>query len=179
MKTNPYKILFLISTILRIILPLAIFRSPLFVVVAITFLDAIDVEFASRKVLTRNGYQRIDKCLDTWWYLVALSFSYFFLNQYFIFLAILFGFRIVGLFVFIIKEDRRVLFFTPNLFENAFFLFFLANHFPTLNFLIHGTALYKSLLAVFILKMIQEYWIHIAQISIPEHIFGKKRLWKK
>lgn len=174
-----YKWLYFASSALRILLPLIVFIFPLFVTIFVSFLDAIDIEFASRRVVTKSRYQQIDKLLDTWWYFLALLFSYIYLNQYFTFLLILFIYRIFGLLIFLISNNRKILFLTPNLFENVFFLFFFANYFHNLNYLIRGDTLYFSLSIAFLLKIFQEYWIHVAQISIPEDFFGKKRFWKK
>jgi hypothetical protein len=57
----------------------------------------------------------------------------------------------------------------PNFFENAFFLFFLATYFHW-SFIVSGKVLYFSLLFVFLLKILQEYWLHIAQKSIMEDV---------
>jgi hypothetical protein len=43
--------------------------------------------------------------------------------------------------------------------------------------LLDGTNIYVSLLIVFILKLLQEYWLHIADRSIVEDLFKIKRYW--
>lgn len=162
---------------LRIISPFLIFKIPLAAVIIVTFLDIIDAEFASRKLLTVHQYQIADKSLDTWWYLIAMVFSLFFLKEYSLFLMVLLVYRLMGVLFLHREKDRKKLVFFPNFFENAFFLFFFSTYFKSLNFLIEGRNLYYSLLVVFILKLIQEYWIHVAKISIREDIFKYKRDW--
>ena len=176
MKVNPFRILFSISTILRITLPLAIFRFPLFVIIAVTFLDDIDGDIASQGVFSKSRYQFIDKLIDNWWYLCVLVYSYFALNNFFVFLLALFIYRIVGLWLFLSSKKRHLLIFFPNFFENAFFLFFFVNYFGW-QILITGSNLYYSLIVVFILKLLQEYWLHVLKKSFVEDVFKFK--WRK
>jgi hypothetical protein len=176
MKTNFHKGLYLGSTILRILLPLAIFKFPLFVVITVTFLDAIDGDLASQGVLSKSRYQLMDKLMDNWWYLWALLYSYFALNNFFVFLSILFIYRLVGLGIFLYRKNRSVFMFFPNFFENAFFLFLLTNLFGWRQ-LVSGNNLFYSLIVVFILKLLQEYWLHILRKSFVENVFKFK--WRK
>lgn len=154
---------------LRSILPVFIFRYPFYVIIGVFFLDAIDVEFAAKRVLTKSRYQEIDKLMDNWWYIWALVYTYFYLGQYFIFLLILFCYRIMGAIIFYKKKDRRIFLIFPNFFENAFFLIFFCKYFSW-NLLLQGKIIFISLSVVFLLKIVQEYWIHIVQKSIPEDV---------
>lgn len=165
--------------LLRIISASLIFVWPLPAIILSFFLDVIDIEFASRKVLTLSEYERYDKALDLWWYFNAMIFSWFHLPNYRFLLLILFIFRTVGEIVFFIKNDRRIFFLFPNFFENIFFLIFFSIYFRQLNFLLDRKFIFFSLSIAIITKIFQEWWVHIAQISIPEHFFGKKRGWKK
>lgn len=155
--------------LLRFILPLFIFSYPLYIVIGATLLDAIDGEFAARRVLTKTRYQYIDKFMDNWWYLCVLIYSYSYFNQYFLLLLILFCYRIIGISLFYRMKKRLMLILFPNFFENAFFLIFFSTYFGW-SFLLQGQMFYKSLLVVFLLKIIQEYWLHIAQKSIIEDV---------
>jgi len=172
-----FKFLYFSCVALRIILAPLIFLFPIPIIFILFFLDAIDVEFASRKVLTLNQYEKYDKALDLWWYINALVYSYFYLNTYFIFLFILFIYRLVGDILFFSKGQRKILVFFPNFFENVFFLVFFSLHFNQLSFLLNGINFYIALFFVCLIKIIQEWWVHFAQISIPEDIFKKKRTW--
>lgn len=161
---------------LRATLPLFIFSLPVYVVVTTVFLDAIDGEFASQGVLSREKYQIVDKLMDNWWYLWALAYSYFAFNRFFILLLILLVFRFIGLAIFLNIKRRGVFMIFPNFFENAFFLFFFATFFG-LQSVINGVNLYYSLAAVFALKILQEYWLHVLKKSFIEDILKFK--WRK
>ena len=165
--------------LLRIVSAPLIFIWPLLSIILSFFLDVIDIEFASRKVLTLSEYERYDKALDLWWYFNVMIFSWFQLPNYRYILLILFIFRTVGENIFFIKNDRRIFFLFPNFFENIFFLIFFSIYFRQLNFLLDKKFVFFSLSVVIIEKIFQEWWVHIAKISIPEHFFGKKRQWKK
>jgi hypothetical protein len=165
--------------LLRILSAPLIFIWPLPAIILSFFLDVIDIEFASRKVLTLNEYERYDKALDTWWYLNAMIFSWFYLPNFRFLLLTLFIFRAIGEIIFFIKNDRRIFFLFPNFFENIFLLVFFSTYYKNLNFLINEKNIYLSFLILLLIKIFQEWWVHIAQISIPEHFFGKKRKWRK
>ncbi len=173
------KFLYFFIVILRILFAPLIFIWPLISIILSFFLDIIDVEFASKGVLTLEKYERYDKALDLWWYITIMAFSWFYLSDYKIILLILFALRIIGSIIFFIKNNRRIFFIFPNFFENVFFLIFFSTYFKQLNILLGEKFFYFSIITVITLKIFQEWWIHIAQISIPEHFFGKKRNWKK
>ena len=172
------RFLYFLVVILRIFSAPSIFVWPLPAIILSFFLDVIDIEFASRKVLTLSEYERCDKVLDLWWYLNIMIFSWFQLPNYRYILLILFIFRTVGEIIFFIKNDRKIFFLFPNFFENIFFLIFFSLNFKQLNFLLDKRFIFFSLSVVIIGKIFQEWWVHIAQISIPKHFFGKKRSWR-
>ena len=165
--------------LLRILVAPLIFIWPLSAIILSFFLDIIDIEFASRKVLTLSEYERYDKALDLWWYLNTMTFSWFHLPNYRFLLLILFIFRTIGKIIFFLKNNRRIFFLFPNFFENIFLLIFFSLYFKQLNFLLDKKHLFISLSIVVLLKILQEWWVHIAKISISEDFFGRKRNWKK
>ena len=164
--------------LLRILAAPLIFVWPLISVILSFFLDVIDIEFASRGGLTLDKYERWDKSLDLWWYFNAMIYGWFYLSYYKYLLLALFIFRLIGDIIFFFKNNRKIFIIFPNFFENFFFLFFFALYFRQLNFLLDKKHLLISLLMIILLKLFQEWWVHIAQISIPEFFFGKKRVWK-
>jgi hypothetical protein len=172
------KFLYFAVVLLRIIFPPLIFIYPLISIIVSFFLDVIDIEFASSKVLTLSEYEQNDKLLDFWWYLNAIIYSWYQVPKVRFFLLILFAYRLIGQAIFFIKKDRRIFFIFPNFFENFFFLYFFADYFPFLKELINNHFFLISLLLIFF-KFFQEWWVHIAQISIPEDFFNKKRRWRK
>ncbi|MCR4277361.1 MAG: hypothetical protein NUV87_04510 [Candidatus Roizmanbacteria bacterium] len=173
------KFLYYLIVALRVLVAPLVFIWPLLSVILSFFLDVIDIEFASRRVLTLSKYERYDKALDTWWYINVMIFAWFQMPNYRYILLILFVFRTIGEMIFFIKNDRRIFFLFPNFFENIFFLIFFSIYFKPLHFLLSEKYIYFSLSVVIIAKIFQEWWVHIALISIPEYFFGKKRKWRK
>jgi len=165
--------------LLRILGASLIFIWPLPAIILSFFLDVIDIEFASRNVLTLQIYERYDKALDLWWYFNVMAFSWFYLSDYKYLLLVLFIYRLSGQIIFFVKNNRRIFFFFANFFENVFILIFFSDYFKQLNFLLNKKYFFISIFILMSLKLFQEWWIHIAQISIPEHFFGKKRHWRK
>ncbi len=172
------KFLYIFVLVLRFISAPLIFFWPWISVIVSFLLDIVDIEFASQGVTTLKEYEIIDKVFDLWWYIMSIAYSFFRLRQWFVFLLVLFLYRLVGDFIFFLKGERKILLFFPNFFENAFFLFFFSSYFSGLNFLISPNYLYWSLALIFAIKIFQEWWIHWAQISIPEDFLGKKRKWR-
>ncbi len=173
------KFLYYLIVALRILVAPLVFIWPLLSVILSFFLDVVDIEFASRRVLTLSKYERYDKALDTWWYINVMIFAWFQMPNYRYILLILFVFRTIGEVIFFIKNDRWIFFLFPNFFENIFFLIFFSIYFKPLHFLLSEKYIYFSLSVVIIAKIFQEWWVHIVLISIPEHFFGKKRKWRK
>ncbi len=176
---NFHLFLYCFIILLRLLSAPLIFLWPLISIILSFFLDIIDIEFASRGILTLSEYERSDKALDLWWYSNAMLFSWFYLPYYRLFLLTLFIFRIVGDAIFFLKNNRRIFFLFPNFFENIFLLIFFSLYFKQLNFLLDKKYFFISISIAIIIKIFQEWWIHIAQISISEDFFGKKRDWKK
>ena len=171
--------LYFLVILLRLLSAPLIFVWPLISIILSFLLDIVDIEFASRGVLTLKNYEKWDKILDLWWYLNALIFGWINFSEYKFFLLGLFIFRMVGDIIFILKNDRRIFIVFPNLFENVFYLIFFSLNYKQLNYLLDQDHFLISLTLVILLKIFQEWWIHIAQISIPEDFFGNKRDWKK
>ena len=74
---------------------------------------------------------------------------------------------------------RKYLFYFPNFYENIFILIFLGTYFPKLNFLVNKSNFYLWLVIAFILKIVQEYWLHIINGSISDRVFHLKKKWLK
>jgi len=172
-----FKFLYFFCVALRIILAPLIFLFPVPIVLTLFFLDAIDGELASKKVLTLEQYEKLDKALDFWQYTNEIAFAATNLKTYFPFLIILFIYRMIGEVMFFFKNNRKILVFFPNFFENVFLLIFLATYFKQLNFLITNN-FYIYLIIVCILKIIQEWWLHWKKLSTMEVFFHQKKNWK-
>ena len=106
-----------------------------------------------------NIYQVTDKIVDTLCYTILLFYilrngtlsSY---NNNL--LKYLFIFRLVGVFLFLIKDNREYLFYFPNFFLEISLGLMLINKFKTLDN-------YKTIIisTIIILKVMQEYYLHI------------------
>ena len=171
--------LYEIVVLLRVFFPLIIFKYPLMGFIGSFLLDGIDGEFAGHKIMSHRHYEIVDKILDFWWY--AIIFLYVFVNlpQYIYLMAPFLIFRFVGDILFLIKRVRKYLFYFPNFYENIFILIFLGTYFPKLNFLINKSNFYLWLIIAFILKIVQEYWLHIINGWISDRVFHLKKKWLK
>lgn len=162
--------------LLRIFVAPLIFIWPLPAIILSVFLDLIDADFA-HKIISKKLYQLIDKNLDLWWFINIIIYSYFNYPDYKIYLLILFIYRLIGQLIYYFSRNRAVLLFFPNFFEWVFILiFFGKNYYPLI--LNRGTYLTISLI-VFIIKIIQEWFLHVADLSIREDFLKIKRQWKK
>ena len=170
------KFLYILIIILRIFFSPLIFIWPLLSIIVSFFLDLIDADFA-HKVVSKRLYQIIDKNLDLWWFINIMIYSYAYYPDYKIYLLILFIYRVLGQLFYYISGNRGVLLFFPNFFEYVFLLIFLGeNYYPSI---IIGQTFNFMLLLIFFIKIFQEWFLHVADLSIREDFFKSKRNWRK
>lgn len=171
------KYLFIIN--LRIIFAPLILVWPTPAIILSFFLDMIDAEFAYY-IVTKKQYQLIDKTIDSWVFLFEMILAWQMFINYRSFLLILFLWRMIGTFFFYLTKKRHLLFVFGNFFENIFFVIYFTSIIPGWNLLFNNKpAFYSLLIFVSLIKLFQEWFIHIAGLSIREDIFGKKRKWRK
>lgn len=171
--------LYIFVLFLRVIFSPLILIWPFISVIVSFSLDLVDGDFAA-PVVTKAQYQLIDKTVDYWVYIFEMVYSWIYLPSFKWFLLALFIWRTIGTLIFYITSKRKLFIIFGNYFENAFFIFFFAKIFPNLRFLVENrVALVVSLIAVFSIKAFQEWFIHIADLSVREDIFKNKRSWKK
>jgi phosphatidylglycerophosphate synthase len=144
----------------------------------VVFTDLIDGDFAANNALTQDEYEFVDKLLDYWWYLISFIFVYTFLPEWFWLLSLLFAWRTVGEVMFSLTRRREYLFIFANFYENFFIFFTLQAQFPALKISSIGINLYIWSGILVGLKLLQEWFIHIAKLSIREDFFKWKRNWK-
>ena len=163
----------------RLALPLLIPYFPLPALLACLILDAIDQSiFQQFPAIPLDGYQSYDKALDVYYLSVAyLSTLRNWTNQgAFRMSQFLYYYRMVGVIIFEMTQNRTILFIFPNTFE-YFFLFVEAvrlgwdtKHMGRKTVILSAAAIW-----IFI-KLPQEWWIHIAQLDmtdfIKETLFG-------
>lgn len=151
---------------LRIISAPLIFVWPLPAIILSVFLDIIDGDLAA-PVVTKKRYELVDKNLDLWWFVNIMIYALIKYPNYRIYLLILFSYRLIGQLIYYVSHNRKVLMLFPNFFEWIFYLIFF------------GINYYPFTLMVVLAKIFQEWFLHVADLSLKEIIFKKKRLWRK
>ena len=172
--------IFVIVVLLRFFVPLAIPRFPLPAILACLVIDAADQTifqaFTDDPLL---GYQTYDKALDVFY----LAIAYFSAMRNwrdptaFQVTRFLYLYRLVGVTLFELLDQRWLLLVFPNTFE-YFFIAYEAVRTrwnPT-----RLSALAVVSMAVFItvfIKLPQEWWIHIAQLDFTDFMADHPYLW--
>ncbi|MEA2020287.1 MAG: hypothetical protein U9M98_00950 [Patescibacteria group bacterium] len=153
-------------------LPCFLWRYPFAVTVGSVVLDAFDVEFFRLATNSTNSdlYQVLDKSLDFYWYLFAFIYSLF--TPYWFIFAILFSIRLIGMIAFLLSKDRRVFLLFPNIFENFFVFYVAVETLPQLSHLLNYPAILWVSAFLIVIKLFQEYLVHIAGFSLHRTIFG-------
>jgi hypothetical protein len=156
----------LVVIAVRLLVPLIIFRAPLIGGIASMVVDALDVVAIS--VMQIGGfeghYHSTDKVLDSYYlaieWIVALRWDNAFARWP---AAILFPYRMIGVALFELTDQRIMLFLFPNLFENWWlYVLIVAQFFPRLTpRSLRSTVTPLALLLV--PKMAQEYVLHFAE----------------
>jgi hypothetical protein len=155
----------IIVCLLRLLVPLTIFKYPLWGTVASLIIDGLDVVIAFFLGATNmEGYHNIDKVLDVYYLSFAFLVSMKWDKMAKITSMSLFIYRIIGVILFEITQIRLFLFIFNNLFEN-FFIFEAARqkYFP--KFKLTVKRLVIALLILLIPKMIQEYILHYLELK--------------
>jgi len=164
----------------RLVLPLFIPRFPLIIAAAL-LLDAADQtllqQYTSIDTSETGPYQGFDKALDIYYLSIAYlstlrnwtSDAAFRISQF------LFFYRLVGVTLFELADQRWMLLVFPNTFEYFFIFYELVRlrRDPS-----RVSARFWLLAAVFIwvvVKLPQEYWIHVAQLDTTDVI--RERPW--
>jgi hypothetical protein len=156
----------LIIILLRLVVPLSIFRWPLAGGIAAMLLDGLDVVLIE---LIPGGsfgdhYHTLDKVLDTYYLTIELLVALRWKNPYARWPAVaLFAYRLVGVVLFELTHRRLMLFVFPNLFENWWlYVVIVQRFFPRLTPRSPKTVA-VPLLILLIPKMAQEYLLHFAE----------------
>ena len=150
----------------RLIVPLWIPRFPLPAVIAALLLDGIDGGVLSTfTTLPMDNYQSYDKALDIYYltiaYLAAVR-NWTNLDAVRI-AAFLFYYRLVGVVLFEYFENRALLRIFANTFEYFFILYEVARLRWNMARVSFGTLVGAAAAIWIVIKLPQEYWIHIAQ----------------
>lgn len=146
---------------IRLTLPLLLWKNVFVASLLILFADWVDGDIFRRAFssMRNNTYQLIDKSLDLYGYCFALVFTAG--SPFFAVFLLLFLWRLVGFFTFLVKRDRKIFVFFPNIFELFFLLYVLTLTFPSLKIFLEGNHLWASLFLLTIVKIVWEYLLHV------------------
>mgnify|MGYP007061394021 CR=1 FL=1 len=160
----------IITSALRLLVPLLILKHPFFGVVASLFIDFVDLGFLNLfgiKYFDFPAYQQWDKILDTYYLFLAFSVSLRWTNPLAKRINVaLFLFRLLGVVLFLLLQKDVLLFLFPNVFEH-FFLYYLG--YVYLYKREPFTSVEKLVVTVAILagiKLFQEYVLHIVKAPV-------------
>lgn len=161
-----------VVVIIRLLIPLTILRWNLFGSVLAIIADNLDVvilDFLGVKEFA--PYNRVDKFLDTYMYLIQGYTLFYFANKFVkktgLFLLV---YRLVGVVIYALTDVRALLFVFPNLFI-FFYMYYLIfkkifKKEPFTNF----RSAIPALSVLLLLKLGHEYLLHVAQFPIYEWI---------
>jgi hypothetical protein len=168
-----YLWVFWVVAVARFLIPLSIPRFPLPGIIASLLLDAVDQTiFQQFPGLQLEGYQGYDKALDIYYLAIAyISTLRNWANSFaFQVSRFLFYWRLVGVALFELTHLRWLLLVFPNTFE-YFFIFFEAYRLRWDPERMSKKLVIGAAASIWILiKLPQEYWIHIGQIDTTDWI---------
>lgn len=155
----------------RFLLPLLIPRFPLPAILACLVLDAVDQTlFQTFTDLDLSGYQGYDKALDVYYLTVAyLSTLRNWANwDAFQVARFLFYYRLAGVVLFELLHWRVLLLVFPNTFEYFFIVYEAIRLRWDPNRLTRRNVILLAAGIWVVVKLPQEYWIHIAQLDTSD-----------
>ena len=157
---------FLVVLALRFIIPLFIPRFPLPAILAALVLDAADQTiFQQFTNLNLDGYQNYDKALDIFYLTIAFLAVYRnWTNTSAINVArFLWYYRLIGVWLFEVFQQRWILFVFPNTFEYFFIAYAAIRTQWDPRRLTQRAVIGLAAFIWIFIKLPQEWWIHIAQ----------------
>jgi hypothetical protein len=168
-----YVWVFWVVAIARFLIPLTIPRYPLPGIIASLILDGVDQTiFQQFPGLNLEGYQGYDKALDIYYLAIAYITTFRNWSNRFAFQVsrFLFYWRLVGVVLFELTHLRWLLLVFPNTFE-YFFIFYEAYRLRWDPVRMSRKMVIGAAAAIWIvIKLPQEYWIHIGQIDTTDWI---------
>jgi hypothetical protein len=177
-ETSDQVVLWLVVTA-RFLVPLVIPRYPLPGILAALIIDAVDqTVFQQFTKLPLEGYQGYDKALDIYYLTIAYISTLRNWSNHFAFQVsrFLFYWRLAGVALFELTQLRPLLLLFPNTFE-YFFIFYEAYRLRWDPRQMTRKIVLGAAASIWIVvKLPQEWWIHIAQLDttdfIKENVFG-------
>jgi hypothetical protein len=154
----------------RFLLPLLVFRFPLPAIIGCLVLDGVDQTVFQSFGYDPPGYQGYDKAMDV--YYLALAYLATMRNWAndiaFRTSRFLYFYRLTGVVAFELTQWRPLLLIFPNTFEYFFIAYEgIRSRWDPLR-LRAGFWLAAAALIWLVIKLPQEYWIHIAKLDVTE-----------
>lgn len=166
-----------IIAVLRIIVPLFIFKYPFETTFVYSFLlDNPDGYVAYKAGWSWRRYHFYDKILDYFWYIFILLYS----RQtplFPIFLG-LFLWRSVGQLVAILTSKTKIFMFFPGVIEVYFMIYVISLKISNWSYLFSDSYKFATLLIAVIISLFREYILHVVKFSISGELFGIRPKWK-
>ena len=159
-------VVFLVVVAMRFIIPLFIPRFPLPAILAALVIDAADQTiFQQWTNLNLDGYQNYDKALDIFYLTIAFLAVYRnWTNTTAINVArFLWYYRLMGVWLFEVFQERWILFVFPNTFEYFFIVYVAIRTQWDPRRLTNRAVIGLAAFIWIFIKLPQEWWIHIAQ----------------
>ncbi|MEZ0447194.1 hypothetical protein [Cellulomonas sp. ICMP 17802] len=166
---------FLLVVGLRLVVPLFIPRFPLPAILAALVIDGVDKSiFAAFTDLPLDNYQSYDKALDIYYLTIAyLAVLRNWRNPFAVGVAaFLWYFRLVGVLAFELSGARWLLMAFPNTFEYVVIALEVVRTRWDAGRLSKAAYLWTAGLIWVVIKLPQEWWIHVAQLDFTDE-FGK------
>ena len=157
---------FLVVVAMRFVIPLFIPRFPLPAILAALVIDAADQTiFQQFTDLNLDGYQNYDKALDIYYLTIAFLAVYRnWTNATAINVArFLWYYRLLGVWLFEVFQQRWILFVFPNTFEYFFIAYAALRTQWDPRRLTNRAVIGMAAFIWIFIKLPQEWWIHIAQ----------------
>ncbi|HQY29729.1 MAG TPA: hypothetical protein PK691_00480 [Thermomicrobiales bacterium] len=167
------ELLFILILLLRLGVPLGIPRFPLPAMAATMLLDALDQPiYRSVNGASIEAYQAFDKALDIYYLTIAyLSTMRNWDNRFaFEVSRVLFYFRLIGVVLFESTQQRSLLVIFPNTFEYFFIFIEVASLRWDIRRMSRRTIIGAAAGIWVLIKLPQEYWIHIARLDVTDTI---------
>jgi hypothetical protein len=166
----------------RLIVPLFIPRFPLVIIVAL-IVDAVDQTVLATWTDVDTGengpYQSYDKALDIYYLTVAYlaTMRNWKSEGAFKVARFLFLYRLVGVTLFELSDERWILFIFPNTFEYFFIAYEVVRlRWDPTRISTRGWVLTAAAIWIFV-KLPQEWWIHIAQLDFTDAVRERTELF--
>ncbi len=171
-------LVFLGVVLARFLLPLLIWRYPLPALIACLVLDGIDQTIFQLFGYDPPGYQGYDKAMDVYYLAIAYlaTLRNWTSSAAFVVGRFLYFYRLVGVVVFELSQVRALLLVFPNTFEYFFIVYeAVRGRWDPRRLLLAGWVAVAAAVWV-IVKLPQEYWLHIAQLDVTDELAAHPRL---